>query len=46
MPGGFPGMGGAPKPSMTKMKPLSEAEKNAKKRQRKLERDARKKTRK
>jgi signal recognition particle subunit SRP54 len=43
---GMPGMGGAPKPSLTKMKPLSEAEKNAKKRQRKLERDARKKTRK
>ncbi|MBI2394376.1 MAG: signal recognition particle protein [Deltaproteobacteria bacterium] len=48
MPGmGMPGMGmGQPKPSMTKMKPLSEAEKNAKKRQRKAERDARKKTRK
>jgi len=50
--GGFPGMGmpgmgmGQPKPSMTKMKPLSEAEKNAKKRQRKNERDARKKARK
>ncbi len=46
--GGFPGMAGmgAPKPSMTKMKPLSEAEKNAKKRQRKQEREARKKSRK
>jgi signal recognition particle subunit SRP54 len=45
MPGmGMPGMG-APKPSMTKMKPLSEAEKNAKKRARKAERDARKKNR-
>ncbi|MGZ5969717.1 MAG: signal recognition particle protein, partial [Polyangiales bacterium] len=50
-PGMFPGMGmpgmgmGAPKPSMTKMKPLSEAEKNAKKRARKNERDARKKNR-
>jgi signal recognition particle subunit SRP54 len=46
MPGmGMPGMG-QPKPSMTKMKPLSEAEKNAKKRARKAERDARKKARK
>ena len=46
MPGmGMPGMMGAPKPSMTKMKPLSEAEKNAKKRARKAERDARKKNR-
>jgi signal recognition particle subunit SRP54 len=46
--GGFPGMPGmgAPKPSLTKMKTLSEAEKNAKKRQRKQERDARKKARK
>jgi len=46
MPGmGMPGMG-QPKPSMTKMRPLSEAEKNAKKRARKAERDARKKARK
>jgi signal recognition particle subunit SRP54 len=46
MPGmGMPGMG-QQKPSMTKMKPLTEAEKNAKKRQRKQERDARKKARK
>jgi signal recognition particle subunit SRP54 len=45
MPGmGMPGMGA--KPSMTKMKPLSEAEKNAKKRARKAGRDARKKARK
>ena len=48
---GMPGMGGmmpgmgAPKPSLTKMKTMSEAEKNAKKRQRKAERDARKKQR-
>jgi hypothetical protein len=41
---GMPGMG-APKPSMTKMKPLSEAEKNAAKRKRKNEREARKKAR-
>ena len=50
MPGmgmpGSPGGFGAPKPSMTKMKALSEAEKNAKKRARKAERDARKKARK
>ncbi len=54
-PGMFPGMGmpgmsmpgmGAPKPSMTKMKPLSEAEKNAAKRKRKAEREARKRARK
>ena len=52
MPFGMPGMGmpgmGMPsqKPSLTKMKPVSEAEKNAKKRARKAERDARKKARK
>jgi signal recognition particle subunit SRP54 len=51
MPGmGMPGMGmggmGAEEPSMTKMKPLSAAEKNAKKSQRKREREARKKGRK
>ena len=44
--GGMPGFGGPPKPSLTKMKTMSEAEKNAKKRQRKAERDARKKARK
>jgi len=47
--GGFPGMGGgagAEGPSMTKMRNLSQAEKNAKKAQRKRERDARKKGRK
>jgi signal recognition particle subunit SRP54 len=50
---GFPGMGtpgmgmgGAEGPSMTKMKTLSPAERNAKKAQRKRERDARKKGRK
>jgi signal recognition particle subunit SRP54 len=47
-PGGFPGMGGgdmdAPE-SMTKMKPLTAAEKNAKKAQRKREKDARRKSR-
>ncbi|HSO35971.1 MAG TPA: signal recognition particle protein [Labilithrix sp.] len=47
---GFPGMpgmgGGAPAESMTKMKALSEKEKNAKKAQRKREKDARKKNRK
>lgn len=44
---GFPGMGGgAPADSMTKMKALSEKEKNAKKAQRKREKDARKKNRK
>ncbi|GAC1351398.1 MAG: signal recognition particle protein [Polyangiales bacterium] len=48
MPGmGMPGMGGMgqARPSLTKMKPVSEAEKNARKRQRKMERDARKKAR-
>jgi signal recognition particle subunit SRP54 len=50
--GGFPGMGmpgmggGAEAPSMTKMKTLTPAERNAKKGQRKRERDARKKGRK
>jgi signal recognition particle subunit SRP54 len=44
---GFPGMGGGPPAeSMTKMKALSEKEKNAKKAQRKREKDARKKNRK
>ena len=47
--GGFPGMGmpgmGGDAPSMTKMKPLSASERNAKKAQRKRERDARKKGR-
>jgi signal recognition particle subunit SRP54 len=50
--GGFPGMpgflgmgGGAPAESMTKMKALSEKEKNAKKAQRKREKEARKKNR-
>lgn len=43
---GFPGMGGgAPAESLTKMKALSEKEKNAKKAQRKREKDARKKNR-
>jgi signal recognition particle subunit SRP54 len=42
---GFPGMGGPPAESMTKMKALSEKEKNAKKAQRKREKDARKKNR-
>jgi len=49
---GFPGMGmpgmpgaGAEGPSMTKMRSLSQTEKNAKKAQRKRERDARKKGR-
>jgi signal recognition particle subunit SRP54 len=50
MPGmGMPGMGGAgggPGQSLTKMKPLSQTERNAKKAQRKRERDARKKGRK
>ncbi|WP_438006660.1 signal recognition particle protein [Sorangium sp. So ce321] len=52
MPGmGMPGMGGFPGagaggPSMTKMKTLSASERNAKKSQRKRERDARKKGRK
>ena len=45
MPGmGMPGMGG-PAESLTKMKPLSQSEKNAKKAARKRERDARKKGR-
>jgi signal recognition particle subunit SRP54 len=43
--GGIPGLT-APVDSMTKMRPLSKAEKNAKKAQRKRERDARKKSRK
>ncbi len=47
--GGFPGMpgmgGGQPAESMTKMKALSEKEKNAKKASRKREKDARKKNR-
>jgi signal recognition particle subunit SRP54 len=42
---GMPGMGGPPPESMTKMKALSEKEKNAKKAQRKREKDARKKNR-
>jgi signal recognition particle subunit SRP54 len=44
MPFGMPGMGG-PGESVTKMKSLSKTEKNAKKAQRKRERDARKKGR-
>lgn len=45
--GGFPGMGGGQEgPNMTKMKTMSAAEKNAKKAQRKREKDARKKGRK
>ncbi len=43
---GMPGMGGPEAPSMTKMKTLTPAERNAKKGQRKRERDARKKGRK
>ncbi len=46
---GMPGMGGFGAPagdSMTKMKPLSTSEKNAKKAQRKREKDARRKSRK
>ena len=44
--GGFPGMGGGtPADSMTKMKQLSDKEKNAKKAQRKREKEARKKNR-
>jgi signal recognition particle subunit SRP54 len=45
--GGLPGMpgAGAPGDSMTKMKPLSIAEKNAKKAQRKREKEARRKSR-
>jgi signal recognition particle subunit SRP54 len=48
MPGmmGMPGMGAPEGPSMTKMKTLSAGERNAKKAQRKRERDARKKGRK
>jgi signal recognition particle subunit SRP54 len=51
MPGGIPGMGGMPGmggggESLTKVKQLSQAEKNAKKAQRKRERDARKRGRK
>lgn len=45
-PGMMPGMGGATGESLTKMKTLSPAERNAKKAQRKRERDARKKGRK
>jgi signal recognition particle subunit SRP54 len=46
MPGmGMPGMGGD-EPSLTKMKTRSQSERNAKKAQRKRERDARKKSRK
>ena len=47
MPGmGMPGMGmGGPDESLTKMKPLSDKEKNAKKAQRKREKDARRKSR-
>lgn len=43
-PGMMPGMG-APADSMTKMKPLTDKERNAKKAQRKREKDARKKSR-
>lgn len=44
--GGFPGLGGgAPGESLTKMKALSDKEKNAKKAQRKREKEARKKHR-
>ncbi len=48
MGGGFPGMPGmgAADESMTKMKPLSTSEKNAKKAQRKREKEARRKSRK
>jgi signal recognition particle subunit SRP54 len=43
---GFPGMGGpGPTEGMTKMKVLSDAERNAKKAQRKREKDARRKGR-
>jgi signal recognition particle subunit SRP54 len=42
---GLPGMGGDPGESMTKMKPLSASERNAKKAQRKREKDARRKSR-
>jgi signal recognition particle subunit SRP54 len=41
----MPGMGGAPADSLTKVKQLSQTERNAKKAQRKRERDARKKSR-
>jgi signal recognition particle subunit SRP54 len=44
--GGLPGAGAAAGPHMTKMKTLSATERNAKKAQRKRERDARKKGRK
>jgi signal recognition particle subunit SRP54 len=46
MPFGMPGMGGATGESMTKMRSLSKTEKNAKKANRKREREARKKSRK
>jgi signal recognition particle subunit SRP54 len=42
---GMPGMMGDPGESLTRMKPLSEKEKNAKKAQRKREKDARRKSR-
>ena len=42
---GMPGMGGGDAESLTKMKPLSTSEKNAKKAQRKREKDARRKSR-
>jgi signal recognition particle subunit SRP54 len=42
---GMPGMGGPPGESLTKMKPMSSAEKNAKKAQRKREKEARRKSR-
>jgi len=45
LPFGMPGLAGSGE-SMTKMRPLSKTEKNAKKAQRKRERDARKKSRK
>lgn len=41
----MPGMGGGGGESMTKMRPLSAAEKNAKKAARKREKEARKKSR-
>jgi len=44
MPFGMPGLAGAGE-SVTKMKPMSKTEKNAKKAQRKREREARKKGR-
>jgi signal recognition particle subunit SRP54 len=43
--GGFPGMGGMDGDSLTKMKSLTTAEKNAKKAQRKREKEARRKSR-